>query len=254
MVSLLLASANAWILDVVFLLVIIGGTLLGVHVGFIRGICKLAGTVFALIFSLIFCVMFANFLESAFGMTSAITNGIASGFASKDWGAITIPTDISGAELSSTLGELGITGFKHFAINISFKGMELIPAGTTIAVLFASVIAKWLSVVISYLILFVIIKLGVFLLGLLAGVIREKITFFRILDQALGGLLGLIVGVFLVFILLSICYWIPSDSLHEFISSGALVGSIFQSDWFVEAINYAVSGSWFTEYITPMLQ
>ena len=71
-----LLASSAWILDVAFILILLLGILFGTWAGFIRGVCKLAGTIFAIFVALTFCNAFKNSLESAFGLTSAIASGV----------------------------------------------------------------------------------------------------------------------------------------------------------------------------------
>ncbi|MDE6059793.1 MAG: CvpA family protein [Clostridia bacterium] len=66
----------SWILDVIFVLAIVGGILIGVRRGFIAEICKLAGTVFSIFVAITFCNAFQVTLEKWFGMTSALVNAI----------------------------------------------------------------------------------------------------------------------------------------------------------------------------------
>ena len=69
-------QSSAWILDVVFFVILLLGLLLGTWRGFIKGVCKLAGTIFALFVAFTFCNPFKNTLENWFGMTTAIANGM----------------------------------------------------------------------------------------------------------------------------------------------------------------------------------
>ena len=78
-----LLASSAWILDVVFFVILILGILLGSWGGFIKGVCKLAGTIFAVFVAFTFCNAFKNTLESAFGLTTAIASGVGDTVA--DW-------------------------------------------------------------------------------------------------------------------------------------------------------------------------
>ncbi len=71
-----LLAAGAWVLDIVFFAVILLGILTGVCLGFLRGICKIAGTLFSISLAVAFCVPFKNTLESWFGLQTALTNSI----------------------------------------------------------------------------------------------------------------------------------------------------------------------------------
>lgn len=67
-----------WILDVVFVAIIVGGIFIGVHRGFVASICKLAGTILAVFVAISFCSMFQYTLETWFGLTTALYNAIGS--------------------------------------------------------------------------------------------------------------------------------------------------------------------------------
>lgn len=67
---------SPWILDVIFFVILLLGLLFGTWSGFVKGLCKLAGTIFALFVSISFCNPVKNLLEDWFGLTTAIANGL----------------------------------------------------------------------------------------------------------------------------------------------------------------------------------
>ena len=249
-----LLATNAWILDLIFVLILVLGTALGAYKGFIAGICKLAGKWFSIIFAFMFCIAFANFLEVCFHMTSAITSGLAGSIAKNELYAVGLAQDISGAELNAALSEIGIGAIPRWIIRGSFASVEVIPAGTTAATLIASVLAKWISIVISFILLIIIMRLGVSLVAKLFGKLIHSFTPLRVVDQALGAVLGFAKTCFLIFILLAICQWLPFNSLHAFIESSNIVGKIAASEWFHNATSYAISGKWFNQYVKSLIK
>ena len=74
----LLAASNAWIADVVFLAILLIGLFFGVASGFVRGVCKIAGTVFSVIVAFFFCNQLCASLESWFGLTTKLAGAIGS--------------------------------------------------------------------------------------------------------------------------------------------------------------------------------
>lgn len=248
-----LLASGGWVLDLVFFLFLVLGTSWGAYRGFVSGICKLAGKWVSLIFAVVFCISFANFLEVCFHMTSAISSGIAASIAKNEAYAVGIAADTAGAEISTALAQTNIGAFPRWLIKIWFAKVELIPAGTSAAQLIASVLAKWISVVIAFVLLIVLVRLGAFLISKFADAIIDKISPLRVLNQALGGLLGLAKACFFIFVLLLICNWIPLAGLQNFIGSSAVVGKIYTSAWFQSATSYAVSGQWFNDYIKDFL-
>ena len=51
-----------WALDLIFFLILLLGLVLGSWRGFVKGICKLAGTIFAIVVAVTFCNPFKNAL------------------------------------------------------------------------------------------------------------------------------------------------------------------------------------------------
>lgn len=253
MTSSLLASA-AWVLDLAFFLILILGTAHGAYRGFVWGICKLAGRIASVIFAVVFCVSFANFLELCFHMTTGIANGIGNAIAKNAAYAAPIAADIAGADVAATLkGMDGVSGIAIWFIGATFKKVALIPAGTTPAMMIGSALAKWISIAIAFVLLILLIRLGAFAIHKTFSALKNALAPLRVVDQALGAILGLAKACALVFILLLICNWLPIDALHTFIGSSGIVGRIFQANWFQAATSYAISGQWFDDYVRGFL-
>ena len=176
----LLLAKGAWTLDVLFFVLLFFGILFGVRMGFLKSVCKLAGTIFSIVIAVTFCVPLQASLEGTFGWTSAINNSIGS-----PWG-------------------------------------------------------KWIMVIVSFIFLILLVKLGCWALGGVGTALIDHFAPIRIINMFLGGILGAFEMFTLLFVLFAIFRWIPSESLHEFISSSSVVGSIFNPNagsWFYEATN-----------------
>ena len=173
-----LLASSAWVLDVAFIVILLFGILFGTWRGFVKGVCKLAGTVFAIFVAFTFCNAFKNSLESAFGLTSAIAAGV----------------------------------------------------GETVA--------NWLSIAISFVLLFIIVKLGAWLLGKLGTALVNKVGFFRLINRILGGILGLVQALLLIFLILTICYWVGAESVNTFIGQSSIVKTIYEWEWFQWAAQF----------------
>lgn len=173
-----LLASGAWALDVAFVVILLLGILFGAWRGFIKGLCKLAGTFVAIFVAFTFCNAFKNTLESAFGLTSAMAGGI---------------------------GETA---------------------------------ASWVSIIISFLALFLITKVGAWLLGTIGKLLVDKVKAFAAIDRFLGGLLGLAEALVLIFLLLSICTWINVEAVNSFIGESSIVKAIYEWEWFRWAANF----------------
>ena len=173
-----LLASSAWVLDVAFIVILLLGILFGTWRGFIKGVCKLAGTIFAIFVAITFCNAFKNSLESAFGLTSAIAAGV----------------------------------------------------GETVA--------NWLSIAIAFVLLFIIVKLGAWLLGKVGTALVDKIGVFRLVNRILGGILGLAEALILIFLVLTVCYWINVESVNTFIGQSNIVKAIYEWEWFQWAAQF----------------
>ncbi|MDE6273537.1 MAG: CvpA family protein [Clostridiales bacterium] len=246
MTSALLAGAS-WVIDIVFFLILIGGLALGVQRGLIKGICSLAGTFFSIAFAFFFCVSFEVFLDNVFGMTTAISNGLVNSFSKSD--AMATPI---GADLAQALEAANVPSFVASAIMSTFEGMG-VPEGTTPAMLVAPLVAKWIAVAISFVLLIIIMKGGTWIVGKLLTAFIGKIPVLRTVNMVLGGLLGLFEALILLFIVFMILSWIPSETMHSFIAESGVVGKIFVSDWFANATSYISSFQWYEDFLANKL-
>ena len=94
---------------------------------------------------------------------------------------------------------------------------------------------QWILVAICFIFLVVIVKLGCWLIGLIVNSVANRSTVVRVINMVLGGLLGAFEMFMLIFAILAILRWIPSTQLHNFLSSSVVAGSMFNSQWFINA-------------------
>lgn len=88
----------------------------------------------------------------------------------------------------------------------------------------------WITVLISYVILFLLVKVGTWLIGLAGGALANCVTAVSVINHVLGSLLGLFEAFLIVLLILLICSWIPVTGMHVFINDSTVVGAIFRSD------------------------
>ncbi len=238
-----LLAAGGWILDVIFFVILLSSVFAGAGRGFIRSVSRLAGTLFAIAFAFLFAASFEVFLDDVFGMTTAIARGLSNSFADNELLAL----ELSGTVNEETLA-IAMPSFFAKIIANSLVGQTL-PAGTTGAMLLGGVVAKWIAVVISFLLLIILIKLAVWLTSTLLSRTIEKIIFLRVVNRALGACFGFLSGGMCIFFLLSVCSWLPIPALHSFLSSSGVVGAIFSSAWFQSATSYVFSLQWLSSFV-----
>lgn len=187
-------------------------------------------------------------------MTSAIADGIAGAIAKNELYAQPFSADIAGANLESVLEGQQLNGIATWLMVRSFANVNLIPAGTTPATLLGTIFAKWISVVIAFILLILLVRLGAWCISKAFGALKNAVAPIRVVDQILGAVLGLAKALFWIFVILLVCNWLPFAGLQNFISSSAIVGKIYASEWFQSATSYAISGVWFEKYITDFIK
>ena len=114
-------------------------------------------------------------------------------------------------------------------------GMETALAGS-VGTTFASI----LSIVISFLALVVIIRLGAWLIGKIGTALVEKFGPLGVLNRVLGGLFGLFEAALLIFFLLAVCCWINVGAVNAYIDSSYVVSAIYHWDWFIQAAHLKI--------------
>ncbi len=99
-------------------------------------------------------------------------------------------------------------------------------------------VAEWISLAISFVVLVVLLKVGTWLLGKVGTGLVDKIKPLKVVNRVLGGLLGLLKALILLFFLLAICNWINASALNDFIGASAIVGKIYNWEWFLWATHF----------------
>ena len=96
----------AWILDVIFFVVLLLGCWLGAKVGLVKGVCKIAGWILSIVIPIVCCVAFKDALENWFGMVTAISGGVAEAFYGTDEFCIALARRYLDQDLLSVIDEI----------------------------------------------------------------------------------------------------------------------------------------------------
>lgn len=114
-------------------------------------------------------------------------------------------------------------------------GLETLLAAK-VGTLFASI----LSIIISFVGLVILVKLGAFLLGVLGKTFVKQSKLLNSIDRFFGGLLGGVMALLLIFFLLAVCSWINTAGLNAYIDSSYVVKAVYHWDWFVQAAHLKI--------------
>lgn len=104
-------------------------------------------------------------------------------------------------------------------------------------------VAGWISYIICFILLAVGTKLTAWLLGKVGTALAESLKPFEVINRFAGGLFGLVEALFVLFLVMTIFYWIANGlnvtALNDFISNSGVVGAIYKSDFFAYLANFS---------------
>lgn len=139
---------------------------------------------------------------------------------------------LAGTIFSLAIGVVFCRRFEHFIDEtLGLHMTQAIQSGlckTIPSETIANSVGEWIAIAICFLILVLLVRLLAWLVGKLGKALVEKSKFFRVIDRLLGGLLGLVQAALFLSMIFSICYWIPWEALHNFISSSSIVSKIYE--------------------------
>lgn len=243
-----LLIADGWIVDIVFFVILIIGLSVGAKKGFVDGVGKVAAIIISIACAFFFCLSFEVFLEQTFGMTTGIANGLVNALSSSDE---RLAMDLSGTGLEEALSTVMPNFFAKIILGI-YNG-EPIPEGTTGAMLLGPLLAKWIAIAISFIILLVGVRLIIWLLTKLLNKIIDSVAPLRILNRLLGGILGMVKAILITFVVILVINWLPLTQIHELIESSYVVSKIINSNLFTIAADYFINMKWLNGYIESFL-
>lgn len=191
------------VLDIVVVSILGLCTLIGLWKGFLRTLLSLFSNFVSLVIAVILAKPTSKLLESWFGLSSKLGSQIGNAISSSlpqevnaEWTKDQIYENIHGSGLFKAL-------IKPF---ISDGGYESTAA---LQLSLGEKLGALALIVISAIILFFLIKFGIFLLGKLFDAITKGHAISG-LDRVLGAVMGLIKGAFIVFVGLSVIYTLSS--------------------------------------------
>lgn len=103
-----------------------------------------------------------------------------------------------------------------------------------------SPLAKWIMIVLCFIFLALLVQLLCWGVGAGGTALADRYEPVKIINMVLGGIMGAFQMFVIIFGIFAILRWIPSPSLHDFISSTRVVGAIFNPNpgsWFYAATN-----------------
>lgn len=219
--------------DIAVLAIIVLFVVLGFAGGFLRALISFAGTVAALAVAIMLAQTVANMIGGLFGLKDALGSAFEGMFSGE---IFTTPINLSDpASVSAALVSLGLWQFLANPIGNLIAGSA--PVGsveTTLAGYVGPMIANLILVIVSFLLLFFVVKLLMSLVEkFIKGLLMNKTI--RTGDRFLGAAFGIVKAYFVVCILFTILYYLmPSvealSVVQEMIDTSTLSKTIYDNN------------------------
>lgn len=235
-------TAPAVIVDIAAIVIILIMAIVSGVKGFMKCLIGFIGTVMSIVLALLFCKAVSSFFQNQFGWLSSLSDFFCERFSSLD--AFNVP--ISDA---SELTDMNVPAFIVSVVIEAFSSSP-IPEGATAAELIAPVLAQYLLNIISFAIIFLLIKLICFILNKTLGEVVRGIPLVRSVNALLGFLVGAVEAVLLICAVLAVISLIPADGLNDFIATTTIVHFFYENNFAGLLFKLTVSSGWVFDFVT----
>ncbi len=185
--------------------------------GFVNCFFSFISGIAALFLAFVLAAPMMKATNGWFGLQNAITDPIVGVFSKM----VGFNIDVSSASLEVLMEGKTLPAFIKNAI-IS-AGVDGVPQGTTLAMIVGGKIGEFATTLVSFAIVYVILKIGIKILQRVLGDLIPKLPVIGKLDGWLGLLLGLIEGFFLVSVVIAVFAILPFGSMAQFFEQGLII-------------------------------
>ena len=196
----------------------------GMLKGFVSTLFSLLGTFFVFAISYQFCAVFSQIIENLPIVQGNLTNFISNTLDTFIPGQFSSMAELESAFSKSSISNLFLLVFTKLTKDITFEGV--LSAGQILA----PTLCKFLVRIIAFFILFVSVSLIIKLLKFLINKFI-KVCGLSFVNRLLGGILGLLKGLFLFAVLyavlLSFANFLPNVQLLQFVQQGEVSQFIY---------------------------
>ncbi len=216
---------TAILLDVAFFVVLFIFSLIGARKGAIRSIIGLLSTILAVVFAFVFASSMADVLEDWFGLQSGIAGGLEKVFARLKG----FDLDISTAGIEEALKNATLPGFLVDGIAEAIADPD-VPQGTTLARKAGEVASGYICRFLSWIVVFLAVKLAMRLLSGVLHKIAEKVPAVGATNVLLGVVIGFLKGLFIACAVFAVLSLFPSEKLVLFMDETYFVRFLFHEN------------------------
>ena len=216
---------GAYIVDIIAVVLLFFWCLQGARKGAVRMLVGFISTALAVIVAFVFADEFAVSLNEWFSVGDGIGKGIASALAKVKG----FDTDVSQTGMSAALEGVNLPSFIKSTLIENFSD-STIPEGTTLAMKAGEVLGGYALRVLSWIALFLLVKLTLSILtGILTG-IAERVVILSALNSVLGGVIGILKALIVICGALAIASILPIDALGTFLNDTFLLRYLYNEN------------------------
>lgn len=234
MINALNVTTAALIADLAVLLVIQTYAIKAWRKGFVNCFFSFISGIAALILAFVLAAPLMRATNGWFGLQNAVTDPIVSAFAKMTGFNI----DVSSVSLELLLEGKNLPTFIKNAVIAA--GVDGVPQGTTLAMIVGEKIGEFATTLISFVIVFIILKIGIKLIQRIFGKLIPSLPIIGKLDGLLGFILGLLEGFFFVSLVVAAFAVLPFGATAQFFEESLLLKWLYNKNilhlvfgWFI---------------------
>ena len=233
MTALCVAQWNAYLLDGVVLLFLLGFTFISARKGFIECFFGFVSGIVAVTVAFLFAKTLVSVTNGAFGLQGLLEDKLSVAFSkisgfNEDVSGLGAQEALQGGKLPAVLAKIVLSSF----------GSGEFPAGSTLGGILGVSVAKLAVTLICGTLLFFGVKLLFFFLKKTLSKIVSHIKMLDSLNATLGAAVGLIESVIIVCFILSIMTLVPSQAVTNYLDNSLFVGVLFEHNPLVHILSY----------------
>lgn len=214
-----------YLVDAVVLLFLAGYVIVCAKRGFVDCFFTFLSTTIAFIVAVMFAKAILSGTNGLFGLQGVMQNGFTRAFAKISG----FDTPVSSEGMEGALADKNIPAIIA-SLAVKWFGKEDLAASVTLAQVFGGVTANLLCLLLVGVLIFIIVKLLLLFLRKLLNTIVEKISLLGGVNTVLGAIIGVLQGLLIVSVALSVLALIPIPAVTNYLLHCPILGWLYNNN------------------------
>lgn len=223
-----------YVVDGVAILLALIMTIVCAKKGFVGCLLGTVSTLLALIAAIALAKPILNATDGLFGLQEKLLNTFSESFAKVKG----FDTDISTIGVEAALKEYDVTAVLGALVLKIVGKQESLATGTTLASLLGEATSSLAATLITGIVLFILIKLAVFLIKGIFKSLIKKAKLVNGIDTLLGAAVGLLQAFLIVCGVLAVLAVIPVESIQSYLEQTLFIGKLYAHNPLVTIIGW----------------